>query len=86
MTPYRAHRVLAGTGDNPSSSGVMEKASKRVGTLGKLVQASFFDDAEEVRMNVYIYIPAGSIWASNFCSCIPSRVNNSGPNHYIVNS
>lgn len=43
----RAHRVLAGTGDNPSSSGVMEKASKRVGTLGKLVQASFFDDAEE---------------------------------------
>ena len=55
MTSYRAHRVLAGTGDNPSSSGVMEKASKRVGTLGKLVQASFFDDAEEVRINVYIY-------------------------------
>ena len=55
MTSYRAHRILAGTGDNPSSSGVTEKPSKRVGTLGKLIQGSFFDDAEEVRINVYIY-------------------------------
>lgn len=74
MASYRAHRLLAGTGDNPSNSGVTEKVNKRVGSLGKLVQASFFDDAEEVRIHMcictYINIPVGSMGAyvvSSFC-------------------
>ena len=38
---------MATAGDNPTS-GAVNKASKRVGTLGKFVQGSFFDDTEEV--------------------------------------
>ena len=53
MASYRAHRLLAGTGDNPSNSGATEKVNKRVGSLGKLIQGSFFDDAEEVRIHMY---------------------------------
>ena len=45
---YRAQRVLTATGDSAASGAGVEKAKKRVGSLGKFVQGSFFDDAEEV--------------------------------------
>ena len=47
-TSYRAQRLLTTAGDNPASGVAVEKAKKRVGSLGKFVQGSFFDDAEEV--------------------------------------
>ena len=47
MICSRAQRLLTAAGDNPSS-GAMNKGNKRVGSLGKFVQGSFFDDAEEV--------------------------------------
>ena len=52
----RAQRLLATAGDNPTSGVAVDKAKKRVGSLGKFVQGSFFDDAEEVSTYTIEYI------------------------------
>lgn len=55
LNKYRAQRLLT-SGDDPSSGDSVNKSKKRVGTLGKFVQGSFFDDAEEVSIHNYNHI------------------------------